>query len=119
MKVYQECLSFKISILNRNAHLTDRYFILCHVLRCPQEMGEWSKKFIQPLPQSDSLFDRSLVMNHFLTLLRIVLEPINCECTFSYLACEMRKFKGKNIIRSKFTAVGRINLKISPHRAAC
>uniref|UniRef100_A0A915KBV9 Uncharacterized protein n=1 Tax=Romanomermis culicivorax TaxID=13658 RepID=A0A915KBV9_ROMCU len=76
MKVYQECLSFKIGILNRNAHLTDRYFILCHVLRCPQEMGEWSKKFIQPLPQSDSLFDRSLVMNHFLTLLRIVLEPI-------------------------------------------
>jgi len=61
--------------------MEDHIFLLSHVLRCPAGIAKWAGGYIQPVspvyPSEDpSASWASLLLDHFVTMLAMVLRPV-------------------------------------------
>ncbi|XP_055848760.1 ectopic P granules protein 5 homolog isoform X2 [Episyrphus balteatus] len=80
-KSIKQWLNKLISLHIRIATREDHWFLLFHVLRCPNGVGNWAKSFIQ-LPLTDSTTNNehitlsSAEINHCIAILHILLLPI-------------------------------------------
>ncbi|XP_055908978.1 ectopic P granules protein 5 homolog isoform X2 [Eupeodes corollae] len=80
-KSIKNWLSTLISLHIRIGTREDHWFLLFHILRCPNGVGNWGKSFIQ-LPLTDSTKNNehitlsSAEMNHCVAILHILLLPI-------------------------------------------
>ena len=75
----------KVSTLLRVATMEDHIFLLSHVLRCPAGIASWAGSYVQPVPPVYSSRDPptswgSVLLDHFVTMLAIVLQPIRSVC---------------------------------------
>lgn len=76
-----------VAVLLRIATWQDHLFLMYHVLRCPAGVSEWATPFIQIPQPKQSAVQRSMLfasseMNHCVTLLQVLLKPVESRQQF-------------------------------------
>ncbi|KAL0271851.1 UNVERIFIED_CONTAM: hypothetical protein PYX00_008816 [Menopon gallinae] len=74
----REWLTDLVSVLIRTGNWKDHLLVLSHILRCPGSVGNWASPFIQ-FPRSATFSDpfSDPVINHMMTVMSILLQPID------------------------------------------